>query len=80
MSPHYHQFCELFAQLGLPADVPSIAAFIQSHSPLNAATRLEDAPFWTPPQAALLREHLQEDADWAELVDQLNLALRASRP
>ncbi len=76
MSPHYHQFCELFAQLGLPADVPSIAAFIQSHSPLPPATRLEDAPFWTPPQAELLRENLQEDADWAELVDQLNLALR----
>ncbi|QKO21312.1 DUF2789 domain-containing protein [Rhodoferax sp. BAB1] len=76
MSPHYHQFCELFAQLGLPADVPSIAAFIQSHSPLPPATRLEEAPFWTPPQAALLRENLQEDADWAELVDQLNLALR----
>ncbi len=76
MSPHYHRFCELFAQLGLPADVPSIAAFIQSHTPLPPATRLEEAPFWTPQQAALLRENLQEDADWAELVDQLNLALR----
>ncbi|MFN4352287.1 MAG: DUF2789 domain-containing protein [Hylemonella sp.] len=80
MSPHYHQFCELFAQLGLPADVPSIAAFIQSHSPLPPAVRLEDAPFWTPAQAALLREQLLADADWAEVADQLNLALRAARP
>jgi len=76
MSPHYHRFCELFEQLGLPADVPSIAAFIQRHSPLHPATRLEDATFWTPQQAAQLREYLQDDSDWAELADQLNLALR----
>lgn len=80
MSPHYHRFCELFEQLGLPADVPGIAAFVQSHSPLDARTRLEDAAFWTPAQAALLREHIQDDSDWAEVVDQLNLALRAPRP
>jgi len=76
MSPHFHRYCELFQQLGLPADVPSIAAFIQRHSPLHPATRLEDATFWTPAQAALLREQLVADADWAEVVDQLNLALR----
>lgn len=76
MSPHYHQFCELFAQLGLPSDVKDIAAFIQSHSPLNPATRLEDAGFWTPAQAALLRDELVGDSDWAAVVDQLNLALR----
>lgn len=76
MSPHYHQFCELFAQLGLPSDVKDIAAFIQQHSPLPLATRLEEAPFWTPAQAALLRDELAGDADWSELVDQLNLALR----
>lgn len=80
MSPHYHRFCELFEQLGLPADVPGIAAFVQSHSPLDARTRLEDAAFWTPAQAALLREHIQDDSDWAEVVDQLNLALRAPPP
>ncbi len=76
MSPHYHQFCELFAQLGLPSDVKDIAAFIQSHSPLNPATRLEDAGFWTPAQAALLRDELVGDSDWSAVVDQLNLALR----
>lgn len=76
MSPHFHRFCELFEQLGLPADVPSIAAFIQRHSPLDPATRLEEAAFWTPAQAALLREQIVADADWAEVVDQLNLALR----
>jgi hypothetical protein len=79
MSPHYHRFCELFAQLGLPSDVPGIAAFIQRHAPLDPRTRLEDATVWTPAQAALLREQLVADADWAEVVDQLNLALRAAR-
>lgn len=77
MSANYHPFCELFAQLGLPSDAPSIATFIQSHSPLPPGTRLEDAGFWTPAQATLLRQTLQDDADWAEVVDQLNLALRA---
>lgn len=76
MSPPYHQFCELFAQLGLPSDVKAIASFIQSHSPLPPGTRLEDAPFWTPAQAALLRDEIRDDADWAGLVDRLNLALR----
>ncbi len=76
MSPPYHEFCELFAQLGLPSDVKDIAAFIKKHSPLNAAIRLEDASFWTPAQAALLRDALQGDADWSAVVDQLNLALR----
>lgn len=77
MSPHFHRFSELFAQLGLYTDAASIAAFIQRHAPLDPAIRLEDAPFWTPAQAALLRDEILGDADWAEVVDQLNLALRA---
>lgn len=80
MSPQYTEFCELFAQLGLPSDVKDIAAFIQSHSPLHPAIRLEDASFWTPAQSALLREQLLADANWAAVVDQLNLALRADKP
>lgn len=79
MSPHFHRFSELFEQLGLPADVSGIAAFILRHSPLRGETRLEDATFWSPAQAALLREHLLDDSDWSGLVDQLNLALRAIR-
>lgn len=71
-------FSELFAQLGLPSDEAGIRAFIVGHSPLPEHTALADAPFWTPAQAALLREELAEDADWAEVVDQLNLALRAA--
>ena len=80
MEPFSHRFSELFAQLGLAADQGAIAAFIARHAPLDPAVRLEDAPFWTPAQSAWLREELQEDADWSELIDQLNLALRGRNP
>lgn len=78
MYPNYHHFCELFEQLGLPADPPGIAAFIQDHSPLPPGVRLEDASFWSPSQASLLRQHVLDDSDWAVVVDQLNLALHAT--
>ncbi|GJG97837.1 DUF2789 domain-containing protein [Cupriavidus pauculus] len=77
MDTPFHQFSDLFAQLGLPSDEASIRAFIGSHSPLASDVDLWDAPYWTPAQATLLRDEIMEDADWAEAVDQLNLALRA---
>ena len=77
MEPSVHHFSELFAQLGLPSDSPSIQAFIARHAPLAEDVRLEEAPFWTPAQAQLLREERIDDADWAIVVDRLNLALRA---
>jgi hypothetical protein len=72
-----HPFSELFAQLGLPNDNASIHQFIASHSPLPDAMRLEEAPFWSPAQAQLLREERLDDADWAMVVDRLNVALHA---
>ncbi|AZG16748.1 MULTISPECIES: DUF2789 domain-containing protein [Cupriavidus] len=77
MDTPFHPFSDLFAQLGLPNDEASIRAFIAKHSPLPQDKQLWEAPFWTPAQAALLRDEFIEDADWAEVVDQLNLALRA---
>lgn len=79
MEHPYHRFSELFAQLGLAADPQEIRRFLAAHAPLDPAVRLEDAPFWSPAQAALLREKLLEDADWAEVVDQLSAALRVPR-
>jgi Protein of unknown function (DUF2789) len=76
METSYHHFCELFAQLGLPADEPSVRAFISSHRPLPGTVRLADAPFWNAAQARLLREGTSDDADWSAVVDQLNAALR----
>lgn len=56
MEKPYHRFSELFAQLGLASDASSIRAFIERHSPLDDATRLEDAPCWSQVQSKLLRE------------------------
>lgn len=77
MEAPVHSLPALFKQLGLPNDAVSISAFISSHSPLPADCALADAPFWSPAQAALLREEILEDADWAEVVDQLNLRLHS---
>ncbi len=77
MEPPVHALKDLFAQLGLPDDAESIASFIRTHAPLAERVKLADAPFWTSAQASFLREELAEDADWAELVDQLDTALRA---
>ncbi|MDY0272192.1 MAG: DUF2789 domain-containing protein [Advenella sp.] len=76
MEMSYHRFSELFAQLGLPSDEAGIRNFLLQHSPLPPEIFLEDAPFWNESQAAFLKEEKVEDADWAEIIDQLNSALR----
>lgn len=68
---------DLFAQLGLPNAESDIQAFVAAHRPLPAEVRLSEAPFWSEAQSRLLREEIQRDADWAEVVDQLNLMLHA---
>lgn len=80
MDKTFHRFSELFAQLGLPTSSSDIEEFLRQHSPLAGDIILADAAFWTPAQTAFLREEWREDADWAEVVDQLNAALRAPSP
>ncbi len=70
-----HNMSNLFAQLGLPSEEADIQAFVASHRSLPGAARLADAPFWTDAQARFLRDEILEDADWAEVIDQLNLML-----
>jgi hypothetical protein len=77
MEPVRHDLHDLFLQLGLPTPAPEIDAFLARHRPLPPDVDLAAAPFWSPAQAAFLREQAALDADWAELVDQLNLMLRA---
>jgi len=72
-----HTFSHLFEQLGLATSAEAIEDFIEQHGPLAESIELADAPFWNPSQAAFIRQSLHEDAEWAELVDQLNLSLRA---
>lgn len=77
MEAPLHSMSDLFSQLGLPAGPAEIERFIVTHSPLPAAVRLADAPFWAPPQAAFLRESLLVDADWSDVIDTLNEELHA---
>ena len=77
MEKPVHVLKDLFAQLGLANDPDAIESFVRNHAPLPDTVKLADAPFWTSSQSAFLREALAGDADWAELVDQLNAALRA---
>jgi len=79
MEKGLHKFEELFSQLGLASDEAAIAQFIATHSPLSGETKLADATFWNKAQASFLREEVLEDADWAELVDNLDAALRAAK-
>ncbi|MBK5530218.1 DUF2789 domain-containing protein [Pseudomonas sp. TH06] len=64
----------LFDQLGLPSEGTAIDDFIQTHQ-LDANTKLIDAEFWSPQQAGFLKDQLREDADWALVVDELNVRL-----
>jgi hypothetical protein len=74
-----HNLPSLFKQLGLPDDAESIDKFIATHSPLKPELQLADAFFWSKCQADFLRDEILEDADWAEVVDQLDVMLRKGR-
>lgn len=74
-----HSLPSLFKQLGLADDALSIDQFITSHSPLKSDIALAEALFWTASQRDFLRDEILEDADWAEVIDQLSLALRKMR-
>lgn len=79
MESPVHSLSSLFKQLGVPDDPVSIEKFVSVHSPLKSELHLADAFFWTGSQRAFLREEILEDADWAEVVDELNLMLRGGR-
>lgn len=66
----------LFGQLGLPSDNEAIEDFIEKNQGLDEKVRLEDAPFWNHAQSTFLRSALEEDAEWTELIDQLDSRLR----
>jgi len=77
MEAPVHHLGDLFRQLGLADDPASIDRFIAAHRPLRAGVALADAPCWSASQSRLLREAMVADADWAEVVDALNVALSA---
>ena len=76
MNKPMHRFSDLFAQLGLPNDELAIKHFLTNHAPLHGDLRLHEAPFWSPAQAAFLREAILQNSDWVQTVDQMSAALR----
>lgn len=76
MDSHLHRMSDLFAQLGLPTTPEAIQAFIETNRAQVAHVALPDAPFWTASQAAFLRDQVQNDADWAGVIDRLDAAFR----
>jgi hypothetical protein len=74
MDTSAHNLHTLFAQLGLDNSEPAMAQFIQRHR-LAAGLAIQDAPFWNTAQASFLRESLKEDAEWCEVIDELNTLL-----
>jgi len=64
----------LFLQLGLNNSEQAIAEFINLNR-LAKETPLQQASFWSTSQAQFIKECLELDSDWAEVVDQLNVQL-----
>lgn len=75
MDTSSHTMQRLFDQLGLDSRDDAIAEFIRTHQ-LPDQGALDHASFWNPSQAQFIRESLGNDADWAEVVDQLDALLR----
>lgn len=76
---NFHNLVSLFEQLGLDSTNEGIAAFIDKNRPVPGNLALHEAEFWNTSQAAFLEEAIDKDADWAEVVDELNLLLRRPR-
>ena len=76
MEPPIHTLPSLFKQLGLENSDEAIEQFINDHRPLASDIQLHEADFWNSAQAAFLKQEKEEDADWAEIVDQLDAMLR----
>ena len=76
MEPPFHSLDSLFDQLGQGSTDAAIKDFINSNKPLSDNIELHNADFWNSSQASFLKQVKDEDADWAEIVDQLNAMLR----
>lgn len=76
MESFIHNINSLFDQLGLNSTDDAIEDFINRNSPLPGNVELDKADFWNASQASFLKQVKDEDADWAEIVDQLDAMLR----
>ena len=67
----------LFDQMGLPSQPAEIQAYITRHKPLPDDIALHEASFWSSSQAEFLRSAIEDDTDWAIVIERLNGALRS---
>ncbi|WP_372881413.1 DUF2789 domain-containing protein [Psychromonas sp.] len=77
MEMQNHPLSSLFDQLGLDSTDSEIERFIKKNAPLRAGVKLHEADFWNTAQSNFLKQAKEEDADWAEIVDQLDAMLRS---
>lgn len=77
MEMQIHPLSALFDQLGLDSSETGIKQFIKENAPLKGDAKLHEADFWNSAQSVFLKQAKDEDADWAEIVDQLDVMLRS---
>lgn len=78
MEMHKQTLETLFEQLGLSSTRQDIEAFISKHAKeLDHTQPLHRASFWNASQSNFIKEAKKEDADWVEVVDQLDTLFRA---
>lgn len=75
MDTSHHTLNDLFAQLGLGSDDEAIEDFLSRHH-LSGQEELSKADFWSEGQRKFLRDAIAEDANWCEVVDELDALLR----
>ncbi|MBM6549524.1 DUF2789 domain-containing protein [Marinomonas ostreistagni] len=76
MDTQVHSMSTLFEQLGLDSSEQGIERFVVSADPIPSSMALWEAPMWTESQARTLKQMKDEDADWAVIVDELDVMLR----
>ena len=70
-----HSMKTLFEQLGLSSNETAIENFIFNNH-MGTGIPLDHAACWNAGQAQFIREALDQDSDWSEVVDQLDALLR----
>ena len=76
METPIHSIVSLFDQLGLNSTEEGVNNFINKNGKLSSNIELHKADFWNTSQANFLKQALDEDADWVEIVNQLDAMLR----
>ena len=65
---------ELFEQLGLDSSDEAINSFIEKHQ-LSKNEKLIESSVWTDNQRMFLQEEWAKDAEWVEVIDDLNVCM-----